>query len=97
MTKISEICDKMAPRASKSDNSDLILNGFDPKNTFPTSIRARSHTIESHLKLFLKIPQTTLAFEGFLLGLYRSTCVFPDFPSWNSEVAAVAAWVPKGT
>ena len=42
----------MGSRTSKIDFSDFILDGFDPKITFPPSIRVRNITFDRFLKIF---------------------------------------------
>ena len=45
---------KMGPRASKIQDHGIILTDFDPKITFPTSIRVRNVTFDRFLKIFGK-------------------------------------------
>ena len=51
----------MCPRTSKIDFSDLVLGGFDPKITIPTSIRVGSLTFDQLLKIFGNKTQTHVA------------------------------------
>ena len=44
--------DKIGPPAPKIRYTGIILTVFDPKNTFPTSVRVRNITFELFLQIF---------------------------------------------